>query len=246
MFFGMIGVFMITFNDIKAYHSKLSGVQQALVCALAAYANNSANTYSLNACIEKAQQFLKNGNVNAELQNDENYSNDDLNAVIQYLEYASNYDFPDVYILDVDDENRIIDEDDFICKSLFDYIDVKSTIENLEFSFFDFVIDPDFCNEPDFEFYNDQMFEHEMFDYIEQHNNKVIQNRKDTDYFLLSDERLGEDLLSTDENVLLEKIKTFDRDFEDDFKIENLDGNELRDKFCNEDDYLDYIRYYLI
>ena len=237
---------MITFNDIKAYHSKLSGAQQALVCALADYANNSVDTYSISACIEKAQEFLKNGNVNIELQNNENYSNDDLNAVIQYLEYANSYNFPDVYILDIDDENRLIDETDFNSKSLFDYIDVKSTIKNLERSFFDFVIEPDFCDEPDFEIYNDQMFEHEMFNYIEQHNKEVIQNRKDTDYFLISDDRLGEDLLSTDENILLKKIKTFDGDFEDDFKIENLDGNELRDKFCSEDDYLDYIRNYLI
>ena len=237
---------MITFNDIKAYHSKLSGAQQALVCALATYANNSVDTYNLIPCIEKAQEFLKNGNVNAELQNDKNYSNDDLKTVIQYLEYANNYEFPGVYILDVDDENRIIDEDDFICKSLFDYIDVKSTIENLERSFFDFVIDPNWRDDPDFDYYNDQMFEHEMFDYIEQHNKEVIQNRKDTDYFLISDDRLDEDLLSTDENVLLEKIKTFDVDFKNDFKIENLNGNELRDKFCSEDDYLDYIKNYLI
>ena len=75
---------MITFNDIKAYHSKLSGAQQALVCALAIYekTNNSVETICINDCIERAQCFLKNGNVNAELQNDKNYSDDDLKSVL--------------------------------------------------------------------------------------------------------------------------------------------------------------------
>lgn len=145
---------MVTFESIKERYERLTDAQKELLSDV------SANVMSDD--LNKYIDVVKSYNNNA-----------DNDAVISYLEYARDYDFPDVYFLSDDYDDQIISLDDFNCVSLFDYIDNKYAVENLKRDFIDYVIDPIRNIAPDLSQCNDQFFKEEAESFIKEHNASI-------------------------------------------------------------------------
>lgn len=154
---------MVTFESIKERNERLTNAQKELLLDVSAHVHSD----DLDKYIERVKSYvdaIKSYNDNA-----------DNDAVISYLEYARNYDFPDVYYLkDSDDEydDRKISIDDFYSVSLFNYID-SYAVENLKRDFIDYVLDPVHNSAPDLTQFNDQYFKDEAEAFIKDHNESL-------------------------------------------------------------------------
>lgn len=153
---------MMTLENIKERYERLTAAQKELLSDVTTYVQSD----DLNKYIERVKSY-----VTAIKQYNDNADND---AVVSYLEYARNYDFPDVYYLhDEDDcDDRVISLNDFDCVSLFNYID-SYAVENLKRNFIDYVLDPVRNKAPDLAQYNDQYFKNEAEAFIKDHNESL-------------------------------------------------------------------------
>ena len=146
---------MVTLESIKEKYERLNGAQKEILSDV------SANVMpdDLNKYIDVVKSYNNNA---------------DNDAVVSYLEYARDYDFPDVYYLHDEDDcaNRVISLNDFDSMSLFNYID-SYAVENLKRDFIDFVLDPVRNNAPDLTQYNDQFFKDEAESFIKEHNQNL-------------------------------------------------------------------------
>ena len=146
---------MVTLESIKEKYERLNGAQKEILSDV------SANVMpdDLNKYIDVVKSYNNNA---------------DNDAVVSYLEYARDYDFPDVYYLHDEDDcaNRVISLNDFESMSLFNYID-SYAVENLKRDFIDFVLDPVRNNAPDLTQYNDQFFKDEAESFIKEHNQNL-------------------------------------------------------------------------
>lgn len=146
---------MITLENIKKRYERLTDAQKEILLDV------SANVMpdDLNKYIDVIKSYNKDA---------------DNDAVVSYLEYARDYDFPDVYYLHDEDDcaNRVISLNDFDCVSLFNYID-SYAVENLKRDFIDFVLDPVRNDAPDLTQYNDQLFKDEAESFIKEHNESL-------------------------------------------------------------------------
>ena len=146
---------MVTLESIKEKYECLTDAQKELL--------SDVSTNVMPDDLNKYIDVVKSYNNNA-----------DNDAVVSYLEYARDYDFPDVYYLHDEDDcaNRVISLNDFDSMSLFNYID-SYAVENLKRDFIDFVLDPVRNNAPDLTQYNDQFFKDEAESFIKEHNQNL-------------------------------------------------------------------------
>ena len=155
---------MITFESIKKKYERLTDAQKELLSHVSAFVLSD----NLDDYINRLDSYVK-----AIKQYNDDADND---AIIDYLKYARDYEFPDVYYLQHDDKDydgRIISLNDFYSVPLFDYIDNKYAVQILNRDFIDFVIDPVRNSAPDLAQYNDQYFKDEAQAFIKEHNESI-------------------------------------------------------------------------
>ena len=155
---------MITFESIKEKYEHLTDAQKELLSHVSAFVLSD----NLDAYIDRLDSYVK-----AIKHYNEDADND---ALISYLKYARDYEFPNVYYLQhnaSDYDGRIINLNAFYSVSLFDYIDNKYAIQILNRDFIDYVIDPVHNSAPDLSQYNDQYFKDEAEAFIKEHNESI-------------------------------------------------------------------------